>query len=58
MKKFWAIVCTIIMLAVTMTVAGVQNPDAGDIDGDINRNPWEDLFTTAMTTAEKDTTST
>lgn len=52
MKKFWAIICTVAMLVVTITVAGVQDPNAGDIDGDINRNPWEDLFTTATTKEE------
>lgn len=53
MKKFWAVICTVVMLGATISVAGVQDPNAGDIDGDTNRNPWEDLLTSVSETTEE-----
>lgn len=57
MRKFWVAVCTVIMLGATISVAGVQDPNAGNIDGDTNSNPWGDLFTTAPTTIWQETSS-
>lgn len=55
MKKFGALICTVIMLGVTISVAGVQNQNPGDMEGDTNQNPWESLFTTAPETTPKPT---
>ena len=57
MKKFWAAICTVVMLGITISVSGVQNPNLGDIDGDTNGNPWEGLFTTVPTTTLVETTT-
>ena len=46
MKKFIAILCTIMMFVGTVSVSGATASD-GDKDGDVITNPWADLFTTA-----------
>ena len=57
MRKIWALICTVIMLGITISVSGVQNQNPGDMDGDTNKNPWEHLFTTEQITTLLETTS-
>ena len=57
MKKYWIAIFVVLILGVTISVAGDQDSNEVNIDGDMGPNPWQESFTTAVVLTPVETSS-